>query len=190
MSSSLPFDWSSSGESEVGLLDYRDRLRRLAGRSFLLSAGVVFLGLLVALTFVAYLTGSFDTDRTKLIFALYVVLATLLYAVTLIWGNVEQRRSRRAEAAPELVLEPREDELTVSNVGAGPAIDARVAVAVDGERVHDELHPVVRTGETQTVAPLDVDDESEVVLGVWSGTRLTDVEYRVERTYDGETLSQ
>lgn len=187
--SSLPFDWSPSGESEVGLRGYEARLRRLGGRSFALSVGIVFFGLLVGLTFVAYLTGVFAPSRTRLLFALYVVLATVWYALTLVWGNVEQRRSRRADAAPEIILETRGGALVASNVGAGPAVDARIAVAVDGERVYDELRPVLRAGEQMTVAPSDrLASEATVDLGVWSATRLSDVEYRVERTYEAETL--
>ncbi|QLC34012.1 hypothetical protein EFA46_007275 [Halarchaeum sp. CBA1220] len=187
--SSLPFDWSSSGESEVGLTGYRDRIRRVAGRSFVLYASIVGFGVLVGLTFVAYLVGVLPASRTRLLFGLYVVLATVWYALALVWGNVEQRRTRRAEAAPEVVLEPDDAGLAVANVGAGPAIDARIAVEVDGERTYDELLPVLRAGESRRVVDRHVDDEATVVLGVWAGTRLTDVEYRVERDYDGATLA-
>ncbi|GGM72541.1 hypothetical protein J2752_002384 [Halarchaeum rubridurum] len=186
--SSLPFDWSPSGESEVGFRGYGTRVRRLVGRSVVLAAGVVAFGLSVGLTFVAYLTGAVAAGRTRLLFALYVVLATVWYALTLVWGNVEQRRTRRADAAPEIVLETRGGAVVASNVGAGPAIDARIAVAVDGERVYDELRPVLRSGEHLTVVPGGVDDDATVDLGVWSATRLADVEYRVERTYEAATL--
>ncbi|WP_435097463.1 hypothetical protein [Halarchaeum sp. P4] len=187
--SSLPFDWSSSGESEVGLTGYRDRIRRVAGRAFVLYASIVGFGLLVGLTFVAYLVGVLPASRTRLLFGLYVVLATVWYALALVWGNVEQRRTRRAEAAPEVVLEATGDGLVVSNVGVGPAIDARVAVAVDGDRVYDELLPVLRPGGSRHVPADGLDADADVVLGVWAGTRLTDVEYRVERDYDGRTLA-
>jgi len=185
--SSLPFDWSPSGESEVGFRGYGTRVRRFVGQSVVLAAGVVAFGLSVGLTFVAYLTGVVAAGQTRLLFALYVVLATVWYALTLVWGNVEQRRTRRADAAPEIVLETRGGTLVASNVGAGPAIDARIAVSVDGERVYDELCPVLRAGEHLSVASA-VRDDAAVALGVWSGTRLSDVEYRVERTYEGATL--
>lgn len=155
---------------------------------FDLIGGVGVLAGLVSLTFAAYLVGSFPVQATEILFAVYVVLATLLYAVALAWGNVEQRRSRRAEAAPEFVLEPASGALAVSNVGPGPGIDAHVAVSVDGDSVHEKQYPVLRSDESRQVAALDFDADATLTLRVRSETHLTDVTYTVEREYGGEAL--
>lgn len=182
---SLPIDRASSGESEIS---YRMRLRRLATHPLAMTVAVIFFAALVCLTFVAYLVAGLGGEATRILFALYVVLGTFMYGAALVWGNIEQRRSRRAEAAPELVLERRGDQLVVSNVGSGPAVDARITVSVDGERIHDELHPVLRPGKALSVASEVIEDDTDFSLYVWSATQLTDVDYRVDRTYSGATL--